>query len=99
MNTQSILQFASANPWLGFVLILCLTVLAYGVLDALYRVITWPFRLANHWMRHKNLQAVGEWPPPWMDADGDWHEQEYEQECQGCEHCEDDPSEKWKQGN
>lgn len=30
----------------------------------------WPFKLANRWIRHRNILAHG-WPPAHCDADGD----------------------------
>jgi hypothetical protein len=31
---------------------------------------SWPFRLVNRWIRHRNIAAKG-WPPFHLDADGD----------------------------
>jgi hypothetical protein len=98
MNLQTLLQFSSANPGLGFLLIVCLFILSGGVLNGVYRLLTWPFKLANRWIRHQNIKHVGDWPPPWMDADGDWHESQCE--CPDGEECDpkqpEDPSEAWK---
>lgn len=33
-------------------------------------LLTWPFRLVNRWIRHKNIAAKG-WPPIHLDGDGD----------------------------
>ncbi|MBR0868899.1 hypothetical protein JQ633_00905 [Bradyrhizobium tropiciagri] len=33
-------------------------------------VACYPFRLANRWIRHRNIVAQG-WPPAHLDADGD----------------------------
>ncbi len=35
-----------------------------------FHVATWPFRLINRVIRHRNIVARG-WPPDHLDADGD----------------------------
>jgi hypothetical protein len=35
-----------------------------------YQAVTWPFRLVNRWIRHRNIAAAG-WAPFHLDADGD----------------------------
>lgn len=56
---MTIYQFMSDSPWLTFFLA-CLIV----------NLVSWPFRLVNRWIRHKNIAAKG-WPPSHLDADGD----------------------------
>lgn len=52
-------QFMSEHPVLTFFLA-CIAASAFG----------YPFRLANRWIRHRNIVAQG-WPPAHLDADGD----------------------------
>lgn len=56
---QFLLQFAEAHPFLAFI-----------VVCSVYYFVTFPFRLANRWIRHRNIKTAG-WPPPYLDADGD----------------------------
>jgi hypothetical protein len=49
----------SEHPLLTFVLALIAA-----------NVATWPFKLVNRWIRHRNVVAAG-WPPIYLDADGD----------------------------
>jgi hypothetical protein len=53
------LLFAEQHPFLSF----CVIWVICGLLLA-------PFRLANRWIRHRNIKAQG-WPPSHLDADGD----------------------------
>lgn len=57
-------DFGRDQPWLAFFLICA----SYYLLKF---VITTPMRMLNRWCRHKNIAAKG-WPPPHLDADGDW---------------------------
>ncbi len=59
-----IYEFMSSSPYLTFFLALILAQLVLA-----------PFRLVNRWIRHRNIVAQG-WPPAHLDADGDYHEKE-----------------------
>lgn len=56
---MTIYEFMGGSPYLTFFLALIAA-----------RVATWPFRLVNRWIRHRNIVAKG-WPPFHLDADGD----------------------------
>lgn len=85
------LQFTDNHPFIGLVWGLSIISSLVGVLHGIYSLISWPFKLINRRIRHANIKAAG-WPPPWSDADGDWHEGEYED---GPEEMQDRP-EPWK---
>lgn len=52
-------RFMGDHPYLTFFLALILG-----------NIITYPFKLVNRWIRHRNIIAAG-WPPFHLDADGD----------------------------
>jgi hypothetical protein len=58
-------------------------VLAFFALCAAYYTLKWivrtPFHMWNRLMRHKNIAAQG-WPPPHLDADGDFKPELEEEE-------------------
>ena len=56
---MTLLEFMGEHPWLTFFLAFFAA-----------RFASWPFRLINRWIRHRNIVAQG-WPPPHLDADGD----------------------------
>lgn len=53
-------EFAKANPFTAFCILLLLCVSVESTL----------FRCWNRLVRHLNIRAKG-WPPPHLDADGD----------------------------
>lgn len=56
---NNVYEFMSNSPWLTFFLALIVA-----------NALTWPFRLVNRWIRHRNIVARG-WPPFHLDGDGD----------------------------
>lgn len=62
--TDFFYQFARELPWLTFFIALLLLQLVLA-----------PFRLANRFLRHRNIKAHG-WPPAHLDADGDFKDED-----------------------
>jgi hypothetical protein len=58
---KDVFSFAGDHPLLAFFLALVVA-----------HIISFPFRLINMWIRHRNIVAAG-WPPAHLDADGDTH--------------------------
>lgn len=56
---KDVLDFAGEHPWLAFFLALIVAEAA-----------TYPLKLINRWIRHRNIAIAG-WPPFHLDADGD----------------------------
>jgi hypothetical protein len=56
---MTIYEFMGEHPWLTFFLALIAG-----------NVVTYPFKLVNRWIRHRNIVARG-WPPFHLDGDGD----------------------------
>ncbi len=54
-------QFLGDHPVAGFFLAL-----------VAMHVLWYPFRIVNRFIRHLNIRKAG-WPPPHVDADGDYH--------------------------
>lgn len=57
-------EWMSGSPWLAFFLLL-------SVVFCIEAQVNNFIRLCSRWMRHRNIAARG-WPPPHLDADGDW---------------------------
>ncbi len=53
-----------AHPWMTLFL-------GLSVMWTAERILAWPFRLVNRWIRHRNIVAQG-WPPLHVDGDGDF---------------------------
>lgn len=66
--TMSPYQFMGEHPFLTFFLAVIVSLLISSVLLA-------PFRAHRRWLRHLDLQKNG-WPPPHLDADGDFKEED-----------------------
>ncbi len=64
-----VLKFASENPWLTAFILMLAFILAWQVF----------FELPNRVVRHFNIKKAG-WPPPQLDADGDFKKQDEEDE-------------------
>jgi len=45
--------------------------------------LTYPFKLINRWIRHRNIAIAG-WPPDHLDADGDVHRKENDSSVSRC---------------
>lgn len=61
------LNWAGQHPWLFTLLVLVCAQIIGGCITIVNRII-----------RHFNIRAKG-WPPPHLDADGDWQEEEQEE--------------------
>jgi hypothetical protein len=55
---MTIYTYMHESPWLTFFIVM-----------AFVKLISWPFRLVNRWIRHLDIRANG-WPPGHCDADG-----------------------------
>lgn len=64
MQHTEIFQLISEHYVLSFFLLM-------STLWTADKVLSWPFRLINRWIRHRNIVAHG-WPPDHLDADGDF---------------------------
>lgn len=53
--------------------------LTFCVVYMMLKFLEWPFRLVNRTIRHLNIRKAG-WPPEYLDADGDIHRKEEEEE-------------------
>lgn len=49
---------------------ICVTIVLLVAMLLLTQIVFVPFRIANRYIRHKNIVARG-WPPEHLDADGD----------------------------
>lgn len=56
--------FLSGNPITGLLMVFIISM-------SIFHIIALPFRLANRWIRHKDIIAKG-WPPLLLDADGNF---------------------------
>ncbi len=63
MQHSELFQLIQAYP-LGMFVVFAIT------LFATERIVSWPFRLVNRYLRSRNIAARG-WPPEYLDADGD----------------------------
>jgi hypothetical protein len=61
-------KFANENPWLTFFII-------FFALITITNIVYMPAKILSRYHRHKTLRQIG-WPPPHLDADGDFKEEE-----------------------
>lgn len=57
-------EFAQSSPYLTFWLALAMVCGAVSLA-------TYPLKLVNRWIRHRNIVSKG-WPPEHLDGDGDF---------------------------
>ena len=65
---MTIYQFMGDHPILTFFL----TYMSLSI------CVEYPLKIINRWIRHRNIIKCG-WPPPHLDADGDWRPDKAEQ--------------------
>lgn len=67
-NLKDFYEFAAHSPWLTFFLG-CL------IASIINNAVSWPFKIVNRWIRHRNIVAKS-WLPDHLDADGDWRKED-----------------------